>query len=118
MPDTASMPARIWAGVAPDGVRWCKQPTPDGTNPYNTLFIRADIVERMAEVLRKTKHWASTRCPVREETPDPCSLCGARVDGEGVDGVCKSAEAIFPHDLLTRLSSAINSYREASNDES
>lgn len=53
--------------------------------------------ERAEGALREFITWASSRCPVHEETPDPCPLCGASV----ARGVCQSVEAIIPQRLLS-----------------
>lgn len=59
------------------------------------------------EALKAVKHWASARCPVHEEKPDPCPLCGATVDGKGLDGVCKALKATIPRHILDQINAAI-----------
>lgn len=41
--------------------------------------------------------WAEAKCPCENETPDPCPLCGASVDG--LEG-CKAADMTLPASLL------------------
>ena len=103
MSDTASkMPARIWAtcnGMStrlPDGHRqfiggWSE----DKDRPRAEAFIRADIVKRMAEALEM-----------------------ARMRIVYLGGFCHSRhERANEKEIFPAIDSALNSYREASNDK-
>jgi len=54
------------------------------------------------KLLARIEHWASTRCPCHEETPNPCPLCGASV--ENLEA-CKAVEETFPRDILRDIRS-------------
>ncbi len=70
------------------------------------LDIQSQYIKQDAaiKVLKRIEHWAQSRCPCHEETPNPCPLCGASV--ENLEA-CKSVESIFPRDLLADLRSAL-----------
>ncbi|KQS84278.1 hypothetical protein ASG58_21140 [Rhizobium sp. Leaf383] len=51
-------------------------------------------------LLRRIEHWAQTKCPCKNEQPNPCPLCGASV--ENLEP-CKAVENIFPRDILREL---------------
>jgi hypothetical protein len=52
------------------------------------------------KLLSKIKHWAQSKCPCHEETPNPCPLCGASV--ENLEP-CKAVENTFPRDILREI---------------
>lgn len=53
-------------------------------------------------VLLDVLHWGDARCPMRDDDPRACPLCGASVANLEP---CKSAERTFPPDLLSRIRS-------------
>ena len=57
-------------------------------------------VERLRKLLGRVLSFTAQRCPCRDETPDPCTLCGARADALGDDGVCKAQTFAWPPGLL------------------
>lgn len=57
----------------------------------------------VVEALRDVRRWAASKCPCKDETPDPCTLCGATV----ASGACRSVESIFPAALLAQLDAAL-----------
>lgn len=60
---------------------------------------------RLIAALRKVEWWAQQKCPCHEETPNPCTLCGASV--ENLEA-CKAVESTFPRDLLEMVRSSID----------
>lgn len=66
--------------------------------------------ERDREALQAVLRWAEQRCPCREETPNPCPLCGASV--ENLEA-CKSAENTMPRDLLAKVRHALSEVNPA-----
>lgn len=96
MPGTASkMPARIRVAQDADGFWTCREAI-SGSPEY----VRADIVERMAEALRECQSaLSSLTAPKAIETTTVATAWAN----------CVAAEA--------EARSALNSYREASNDE-
>lgn len=70
------------------------------------LDIQSQYIKQDAaiKVLKRIEHWAQSRCPCHEETPNPCPLCGASV--ENLEA-CKAVENIFPRDLLADLRSSL-----------
>lgn len=61
--------------------------------------------QKLEEALRDVRTWANSQCPCHEETPNPCTLCGASV--ESLDA-CKAVESIFPRNLLRKLDAALS----------
>ena len=61
--------------------------------------------QKLEEALRDVRAWADSQCPCHEETPNPCTLCGASV--ENLEA-CKSVESIFPRKLLRKLDAALS----------
>ena len=94
-------------GFNDDITHWRPLPAP----PSLTQPEGGDQVTEIThiEVLRKVIHWAESRCPCKEETPDPCTLCGATV----AEGTCKAVESIFPRDLLRDLRDALSARASA-----
>lgn len=66
--------------------------------------------QKLEEALRDVRTWADSQCPCHEETPNPCTLCGASV--ENLEA-CKAVESIFPRDLLRKLDAALSVEKEA-----
>lgn len=64
-------------------------------------------VEGLVKALEDTIAWASGKCPCANEMPDPCTLCGARVDGDR----CLVVESVFPRALLTNVCAALAAYK-------
>lgn len=52
---------------------------------------------------RKLINWAESKCPCRDETPDPCPLCGATVAA----GACMAVESTIPPHLLREMRDAL-----------
>ncbi len=48
--------------------------------------------------------WGQQQCPCRDETPDPCPLCGATVAA----GRCRAVEAKFPPRILADARTALS----------
>lgn len=65
-------------------------------------------VEELAKALKAVRRWAEKRCPCENDNPDPCPLCGERVDG----GRCKAVPATFPRDLLAKIDAALAAARK------
>jgi hypothetical protein len=63
---------------------------------------RATAVSLLDEIM----NWSRQRCPCENEKPDPCPLCGARVNDP--DGVCK-AGVVLPDRLFSKIAAAIRS---------
>ncbi len=76
------------------------------------LDIQSQYIKQDAaiKVLKRIEHWAQSRCPCHEETPNPCPLCGASV--ENLEA-CKAVENIFPRDLLADLRSSLYQQEES-----
>lgn len=69
--------------------------------------------EQMAEALKSVKHWAVSRCPCKNEQPDPCPLCGATVDGLEA---CKALLEVIPPRIVEKMDAALASWRKSKGD--
>lgn len=97
MTDASKMPARIWAGGDIPLRRWSEHKPRHRDDPIDTAYIRADIVEAMAEAL-------AGLVEVNENHNKSIS----KVIGSPVG---------WKDDYLDAARSALTAYREASNDQ-
>lgn len=61
-------------------------------------------ISKLETALRSVKYWADARCPMENDDPKPCPVCGASVDNLEA---CKSAENIIPRSLLSKICAAL-----------
>lgn len=61
------------------------------------LRAALDAAERLLKLIR---HWANSKCPCENETPDPCPLCGSSV----AEGRCKALEETLPRNIADPMS--------------
>ena len=61
-------------------------------------------IRQLDEALRGFLFWADSRCPMENDDPKPCPVCGASVDNLEA---CKSAENIIPGALLLKARRAL-----------
>lgn len=72
---------------------------------------RGELVEALTYAVQQldaVEKWAREKCPCEDEQPNPCPLCGARV--EDPNGACKAGTAL-PYLLAGRVRQATTSGR-------
>jgi len=77
------------------------------TAAYNEVKSRAEAAERRLaeahEALKAFIYWGGQQCPCKDESPDPCPLCGATV----AEGACKAVDEKFPASILAKARAAL-----------
>ena len=63
----------------------------------------------LEEALRRVIYWAESRCPMENDDPNPCPVCGASVDNLEA---CKSAESIIPKEILRKSRRALEALHD------
>lgn len=93
---------------------WCARATTGDLEPMPAVDLIDDShaldalpaapVDALRKALQAFLTWGESQCPCRDETPDPCPLCGASV----AEGTCKAAESKFPRAILEDARAALS----------